>query len=453
MQKKLGTKLWIIILLSVALKMVLFLWFYTGNLAQITQPDSVSYSTPAEWLLRTGHFYASANNFMFFRTPGYPCFLASIFWIFGHHYSMVILAQISLSAILILTSYKIVERLFSPRAGLIAALLAAMDYLALGYSYLILSDFLFAVALSLGLLAGTYILTTPKVKYSNFLFLGLAVAVATTIRPINYFLIFVLIPIFAGYLWQQMEHKSRIILALGVLLLPSIILVGGWQIRNNILFHSYRFSEITDQSGMRVFFSEGFQNYITTHRITKDQSIGIKQDIAIVLQNPLSTVKQFSLGLTRLLLETDRALIQFFGSQNDIAVFRKIKQFLIQFKFRLALTEYQEHTFNWFTSLYLLVALSCNIILYALLGVSLYGGLKQKLLQPKAAVHFFLLICVGYFILLSSNAVTNARFRLPFEIILDIYAAIGLSLIISWLTLPKTKFQSPISGLLERSGS
>ena len=64
-----------LIILSLFIKLFIFLFFFHGNAEQITQPDSNSYLAPAQSLLSQHSFYE-----MFERTPGYPLFIAGLFW-------------------------------------------------------------------------------------------------------------------------------------------------------------------------------------------------------------------------------------------------------------------------------------------------------------------------------------------------------------------------------------
>ncbi len=234
-QVRISPALLIIIGLSFVIKLLLFLFFYHGSLSQITMPDSATYLAPAKFLLTTGQYLASPHSPMFFRTPGYPTFIAALFWLFGEHLSVIIIAQLVINSMLILLAYLIANRLFSRTVAYIAAVIVALNFLYFGYSLMILTETLFCFFISLVFLSGVYLFSNNSRQGLWAFCLGFFLALATLVRPASYYLI---VPILVGSVIYGIKSQlgwfklGRVLL---LLLLPTLIFVGGWQIRNKML--------------------------------------------------------------------------------------------------------------------------------------------------------------------------------------------------------------------------
>ncbi len=416
-----------IVLLGILAKLIIFLSVYHGNISQITQPDSESYIAPAIWLLKTGHYMTSAHSFMLQRTPGYPTFIAAIFYCFGHNLSAIIIAQVFLMITPTLCAFFIARRLFSTRIALWAALLVAADYLLLSYTFLVLTESLFVSLLCLALTFGVYLLTINQQlqrtnnlsKYTYAFSFGLFLALATLTRPVSYFLI---IPILIGsvgyFISQKTPVKAVTVIAL-LILLPTLILVGGWQLRNKTVSGSFKYTSLNSTQTVNQFFPGITPNNSNT---------STSKDILILLKHPLPLIKQLSIGAARLMLGPDRALPQLFGDRADIKSFRVIKYMLLHHQFKRAIQEFKTGHFSVFMLAYLVAALVINIVLYILAAIGLIKLFKSRLFHQHKFAHLLLLGCALYFILLSSNAFTNARFRVPIQLMIDTYAVAGFLL-------------------------
>ena len=186
---------------SILCKMTLFLAFFHGDINQIAQPDTGTYLQPALSLLNYGHY-----GDMFERTPGYPTFIAALYWVFGEHLQVIIIAQIVLSGVLIAEGYFIAKQLFSERVGLLSALLLAVNFLFFGFNLLILSETLFVVLIGAAFLAGSYLFSGhPRFFLFSFL-LGLFLALSTITRPISYYLI---VPFVIGFICYAYKTNNK----------------------------------------------------------------------------------------------------------------------------------------------------------------------------------------------------------------------------------------------------
>ncbi len=409
-----------IVLGGVLLKLILLFLFYHHNVKQLMQPDSGTYLIPAQYLLKTGHYLLAPHIYMFFRTPAYPTFIALIFFIFGDHLLAVVIAQILLSSVLVVCAYFIAARLFSLKAGIYAACIVALDYLLTGYTYMVLTDMLFAVFIGLFFMMGVFFLTEKAPKYRYVFFMGFFLALATLARPISYFLI---IPIAFGVLFFSITRRFRFkktALILLLLFLPNVLLVGGWQLRNKMTVDTFQYSNIMGVGGFKIFFPKVYQSVQN-----KNQKLGIKQDVDILLHHPLLTIKQIMIGSLRVMFGTDHTLLRFFDPNQDMRVFRKIKHDLLQYQFKDAMTTFLQRHYSWFVLIYIALILWVNLLLYLCAGLALFKLRGQKQISSLWIAHVFLIGSAAYFLLFSSNAASYARFRLPFQIIIDCYAAAG----------------------------
>lgn len=389
--------------------------------------DSASYLFPAYSFLNTGHFLEASNTYMIFRTPGYPAFLAAIFYLFGNHLTVIIYTQIILSIIPIVCAYLIGKRLFSENIGLCAAILVAFDYLIWGHSYFILSDTLFAVMLSLVYVIGVYIFSESSPRFFNIFCLGFFLALATLVRPASYLLLFpILFGMIVFAIARQISWKKTLVMLL-IFLLPNMFLVGGWQLRNHLTLGTYQYSKITGKLGMQVFFPENYQLFIEEQRKSNKNyqvnKISMNDDIKMLVQYPGQTAKQVLFGVAKTLFMPDRAWMQLIGNQQDMSLLDNVKQEFYQLHLRDAWSEFKQIPFHGFTVLYIVGAICISLILYFLILVTI---VKVKLSRNLKFAHLFLLGCAFYFLLICSNNESSVRYRLPFEIIINIYAAVGL---------------------------
>jgi 4-amino-4-deoxy-L-arabinose transferase-like glycosyltransferase/Tfp pilus assembly protein PilF len=105
---------------------------------------------------RWGRAIAAGNwlgTEIFYQDPLYPYFLGLFYRVVGHHLTALLLLQAALGALNVILLYRIATRLWNPRVGLVAALLAALYAPFLFYDGLVLKTFLEVLLLNGWLLA------------------------------------------------------------------------------------------------------------------------------------------------------------------------------------------------------------------------------------------------------------------------------------------------------------
>lgn len=218
--------------------------------------DTNQYLGPARTLLKQGKFLTleNSNEYMFLRTPGYPTLLAGAIWLVGDDVRRLALVQAALSSLMVLAVFLFAERLTNRRIALLVAALVALDPLLIFSSGQLMTES--AHAASLLILGATIVslLYNPIDRFRNWFFSGLAMTFATLIRPTTYYLP---IPLAVFGVWLLRRSKVslwRQILCLGLGLMPLILIIGGWQVRNSVRVDTFQYSGI---EAVNIYYYRG----------------------------------------------------------------------------------------------------------------------------------------------------------------------------------------------------
>ena len=212
----------------------------------VVQADTPTYEQPALALLEDGEFSRSPQDQRpeFLRTPGYPAFIATVYLIFGQSHAALLLMQVFLSTVTVLVVYLLGARMWSVSVGLLAAAMTVFEPLQWYSAGTMLSESLDTLLLMLVVATGFIMFTQEKPKLRWPFLLGIAIATATMVRPVTYYL-----PLFVIALVTYQAVRRRVTLRHGarmiaVFLLPVIVIIGGWQLRNHEAVNSWRFSAV-----------------------------------------------------------------------------------------------------------------------------------------------------------------------------------------------------------------
>ena len=425
--------LFLIISFSILFKLVIFMvLYYLG--ADFTLPDSPSYFTPAQRLLNQP--ISLFTHGLWERTPLYLLFIAGIYKIFGQHLQAVVIVQIFLSGFLVFNAYRITKLLSNQKAGLYAALIVAIDYLLISYTSLVMTDVLFAILFSYIFYYSLYTFKA-ELNLRLILLIGLLLALCTLIRPISYYLI----PLSAVSLFFYSYKKinlTKAILNTVILLIPCLLLLGSWQYRNKQVVGTYQLTNI-DAVNLYHYYAADVLAHVQHQPIEQvQQQLAIQanaqhfntplerynyyrhEGIKILLAHPILSIKRGVAGLLRTLFGNDYILLYYNYSQ-----FQHGKQ-LEQSLYQRNLTQfYHEASITDLLKMGMIVAFfifNALLVLAALyyMGCCIYNRTEQR------QYIYILLIIIGYFCLVSSNYCSLARFRIPFQIIIDSCGALGL---------------------------
>ncbi|MCU5525224.1 glycosyltransferase family 39 protein, partial [Bacillus cereus] len=199
--------------------------------------DDLGYQKTANILLETGMLtYHEPDKPTIHIMPGFPAFLATVFYFFGNGNEGLFVAKliiILLGVLSILLTYKIGTYLLNPAAGLIGAFLLAVYPPEIVVENLTLTEgpFLF---FSLGLLYWSLKLAdTHKTKHFLivliFYFLALYLRVQVALYPIPLFIYLLM----KRYPFRIMMKQAIISVGIG------LIVLGPWWARNYIQFDKF----------------------------------------------------------------------------------------------------------------------------------------------------------------------------------------------------------------------
>ena len=408
---------------------------------RIYSRDSQSYQDTALALLQAHKFSVSPSNLnspQTVRTPGYPAFIASIYAIFGFNPIYVIIAQILISATSLWLTYSLTARLWNHKVAIAALLLVTINFEIIFLTQQILTETLFSFTVLCTATIMLILIDGSRPRWIMALLLGITTALSTMVRPINYYFIIPLLLFLSLFCFKKkIGWKSSIIL-LSLTSLPSILLVGGWQVRNYLAVGNSDFSQI---EGVNLLYYRA-ADILAIHNHTSidseretlmnsysdlkymDSSQGgesYKQlGMNIIKQYPWLLPISISRGLAKMMLVPgENSFMEYLGlpvaeSGGVIGDLRRIS--LQTFVSKWLLNYRLQFSIFFLGGLYLLV-------IY--IG-SLFGILQALQEQRNFFAHLFLLIMVGYFLLISAGPEANSRFLAPTIPILSIYAGQSL---------------------------
>ncbi len=229
--------------LYLTLAALLFRLYFALYIPAMGAGDTYVYANFADTLLKH-HVYGLTGdhgNFapMMIRLPGYPFFLAVLFWLFGHfNWSAVMAVQAYLDTATCFLIAAIARRIIGDRAAKIAFLLAAFCPFTANYAGAVLTEtptfFCTALAFLLAVIAFDEKRLWPMVGC------GLSLAYAILLRPDTGWLlgsigIFMLIR-----MWVIPGERKFLFRAGVVLLAVSLSPLVPWTIRNWRVFHVFQ---------------------------------------------------------------------------------------------------------------------------------------------------------------------------------------------------------------------
>ncbi|MCE5229990.1 glycosyltransferase family 39 protein [bacterium] len=423
--------LWILIVIRAALLTGVIL---STPIENAMLPDSPTYEQPALALLHNGNFASSPMapyTPEVIRTPGYPLIIASIYAIFGEHRMAVLLLQVLLDAVLIGLIYHFGKYLWSERAGMLSAVLFAFSICAFDQVTFLLSDYSFAFLLTIALLLGCRLMNPGNHPMLSAFAFGLVSACVTMIRPVFYYWIVVL----AAWLVFLTIKRKITWTAAAIGILPWIVIVGGWQVRNKILtgdstfcqiqnvnLYLYRAADIIARKNNIPFVTVQQQMQNKAGEETKgmpaiERYHYMKQQaVSIIKAEPALLLKTQFIGMAKFV----------FGPAS-ISVYKRAGGTLQHNKgvlgdmLRMPLFDYLRKWPFSHPMLYMLLAIESLILsfLYLSFLISLWKIVRHRKTLP---IHLFLIGTFIYFLAVASGPETYSRFRLPVEPILALYA-------------------------------
>jgi 4-amino-4-deoxy-L-arabinose transferase-like glycosyltransferase len=418
-----------LIVVSLAVRVAWAAWIAHAHPAAVTSPDTPTYIGPARALIHSGRFNLSPADStpIFVRTPGYPAVLAAILWLTNSRWAISPI-QAALSILTVVGTLVVVRRILGPAAGLVAALIVALDPLQFALSGTILTESLTSLMLVGVAAAGAvvFIRRPERVSMPWVAALGLLIAVATMFRPTMWFFPLVVLVLLAIH-FRAVPPRALLTVLL-VFALPIVAVVGGWQVRNHYAVHSWQVSG-TAGIVMYCYNAAAVEAKVDGTSVpTARRKLGCAPngfDLAVVCpsfwacdaKHPLADGHGFdemsSRGvhiLTRHPVQTAKVLVA--GAAREIVGpgTDTVGRFLhVRSSHALAVP-----LFVW------------NLLLWSFALVGAVVGVRSRL----RVFWIFVVSLAAYVIVVSAGAEAGARFRTPIVPLLAILAAYGIRAVV-----------------------
>jgi 4-amino-4-deoxy-L-arabinose transferase-like glycosyltransferase len=385
------------------------MWSSDPNL--VVEPnDTPGYEAMAHALFGANLWEAPDEASYSVRTPGYPVLVASVYAAIGPRRWGVVLVQILLGVGTIALTMWTASRLAPRKAGTIAGVLVAFDVPTILYGNLILTETLFTALLMIAIAAGVQAVKGHRLAWA--VVVGAAIAGATYVRPIGYFLIWpvaaVLLlsyPATTGML-TRVRFGATTVVTFFVLVLP-------WHVRNLDLTGSRAFSTISTvnlyhyRAAQVLALRDGVSLEEVQERLRDDDLVAPgggevalsemrKRAIDVFVQHPLLLVRVQVRGMARMAIgpawETGRKLLG-----------------------------------DGLHPLVMVISFGVTLVIYfGFISQILFGGIRSARWPD-----WLILVTVGYFFLLSGGPEASSRLRVPVVPLMAIFSGMGITSVLA----------------------
>jgi 4-amino-4-deoxy-L-arabinose transferase-like glycosyltransferase len=418
----------VIIIAAVVARVGWAAWIGHAAPLAVRSPDTPGYVWPARALIDAGRFSLSPTDPtpMFVRTPGYPAFLASILWITDSEWAISPI-QAASSALAVAAVVLVGWRLNGRTAGLVAGTLLVLDPLQFISSGTILTEGIASIALAAIAVVGLVVFggrRPPDVPMGAVFGLGALVALATMVRPTVWLYPAVLL-VFLAVRFRRVPRRA-LVLRLLAFLLPIVVVVGGWQVRNHSAVDSWQLSGAT---GLLLYCSNAAQ---IEARTTGTSMEATRQRLGCPTEGEdPDGVCTWTQGATCRVPDPD-ASGQGFDEWNrrglEIMADHPVQtaRIMVEGLVRQVAGPGSDTVRQYFeapSSIPLTMALfSWNAVLWAFAGVGAVAGLRSR----HRTYWAFVIATIGYVIIISLGDAAGARYRVPVIPLLALLAALGI---------------------------
>jgi 4-amino-4-deoxy-L-arabinose transferase-like glycosyltransferase len=358
------------------------------------------------------------------NTIGYPLFLAAVFALLGREAGDVAILQLLVTGAVAMTMYVLLARHLGAMPAFVSAMLLALDPLTILWSMTILTETLFAAAL------GVSALLLASWAYSwnrhTLILAGLFSGFACLVKPFALLIVAAWVVGIAFYPKRDNEQKtSRLISATkhGVLfLLPSILLIAPWFVRNALLWDCPSLSSVDrvtvrDYMAAKVLAEAEHIDLSNVQARLQEADPGVcpKETTkywGILMANPAITMRLHLAGTVPVLIATsfDRWL-QYFGTEYSFPdLWRPYMDSGLGGSISVLSEQFQEYP----QGIGLMLALTVfQMTLYAL---GLIGAIAAFRMSSDAARwNAIMLIAAILLLVLTPGQGGHERFRVPVQ--------------------------------------
>jgi len=396
-------------------------------------PDSPGYERLGIGLLQgTAYGWIADDKTELFRPPGYPAFIALTYGLLGRNAGSLALLQLGLGGVIIFLLYDLGFRLHSPRAGLVAAGLYALDPFSAIWGLAVLSETLFTALVFFGLYG--LVRWHLERREAWLVFAGMAGGLSALVRPIG----LLLLPLWAlmVFLTDRRRQRPEVSLSLKssdtntiIFSMVFLLIVIPWSIRNKIVWDVLNISNVATRN---------LERYLAPAVIAERDGVSLEEarlilmppdDLSaasrtawyadVIWSNPFHYASAHLKGTLRTIagieytgwfefleLPAERAgMLLALESGDPIGI---LERFAAQISKQLEV------------SVVALISLGYQILLYV---AALLGFRKMYRRQPWTIA---LLVATGLILILVPGVVGEDRFRVPIQPILALMAGVGI---------------------------
>lgn len=212
--------------------------------------DTPSYTDPARSILHDGDFDRSPDTTApeFIRTPGYPAFVAVVYWVSDESDTAVVVVQAAGSGLSVLLAIVLARRLSGSLAvGLVAGVILALDPVQAAAAGYIASETVATVLVTLTAYCGVrFAQSSFSVPWGAAY--GVTLAVATYVRPTTYYFAAAAVGLLVVMAARSSRDRTALIRGSIAFLVPCAALLGAWNVRNHHEVDSWRFNAVESKN-------------------------------------------------------------------------------------------------------------------------------------------------------------------------------------------------------------
>ena len=381
--------------------------------------DASQYDIIAKNILAGNGFSYDSFHPTAARGPLYPFFLATAYFLFGHNYTVARVLQGVIGAVTCLIIYSIAKRLYNPKIGFYALMLAGIYPSLIGYVGLLYAETLAAFLLALTILF--YLLSAEKKSLFFVTITGALFGLLILCYPKFLFLPF----LYGASIYFFNKFQKEFVRYFIALIVGTFLILAPWTLRNlnafgkfipgatglgTTLWHStlpeddteWRFDKDPLLSEFRTFFHD-HENIDEQHEFLFSVRTNDR-----LMHKALNNIRNNPPLFLRLC--TKRLFRQWFASNGNSFYALRSK----------AVDSLVNRDYGSFSIKLFLLILQLCVIIFGLMGI--FSSIKSD--RKNIFSPLFISIC--YSVAINSIFMTQPRYQIPVLGLLFIYTASGV---------------------------
>jgi 4-amino-4-deoxy-L-arabinose transferase-like glycosyltransferase len=401
--------------------------------------DSLAYLDLTKSIQESGRYESQLyQDEDLLRPPIYPYFLASIRTLFGPHNGTITFFQLILSGSICWMLFHMGRCMGRERAGLVAAWLYALSPNVTLWSLTIMSETLFSFLIAIALFLWIKYLQSSKALW--LVWVGLALGLATLIRPIGLYLISLWALLVLVYFWRAFDLQRAAGLTMLFLLAGSVTILP-WAIRNWRVHHQFTISNVTTKTFIEFNLAYVLADIEGIDREAAVKSVNARGDfissmVELAREHPIPFLRTQAFGIARSLAGSETgtwAMVLGRGSWEGFGLLTNV------FKGQGSETKSPTPISEVDTTTVFLYGIFVFSLIYSavLLGLSILGLSFLRKGNRSEVILISSLLLLAAYLILAPGAAGQARFRVPAEPALALLAGYGWSFL--WVRNRKMK--------------